>query len=78
MMLVDLIAASATAAADADEPSKAPYYIAGGIFVAWAVAVSAVGMVKPEWPGSGWVTRMLFAVSAVLAALTMISVLITN
>ncbi len=49
------------------EKSKVPFYIAGGILVAWALIVSLVlGLRKPDFPGSQRGQRIVIAISAVL------------
>ncbi len=53
-------------AAEEAEPSKTPFYMLGGLLAAWAVLVSAIGLTKPEFPGSGSAARAVYAISAVL------------
>lgn len=49
------------------EKSKVPFYIAGGALVVWAVVLSmALGMRKPDFPGSARGERMVIAITAVL------------
>ena len=37
----------------AAEKSKVPFYVAGGLLVAWALIVSlALGMRRPDFPGN--------------------------
>jgi hypothetical protein len=49
------------------EKSKVPFYIAGGALVVWAVVLSlALGMRKPDFPGSALGERAVIAVTAVL------------
>ncbi|HEV3318355.1 MAG TPA: hypothetical protein VG053_01310 [Solirubrobacteraceae bacterium] len=49
------------------EKSKVPFYIAGGALVVWAVVLSlALGMRKPEFPGSARSERAVIAITAVL------------
>ena len=51
----------------AAEKSKTPFYIAGGLLVAWAFVLSlALGMRNPSFPRSGGVQRVVMVVSAVL------------
>ena len=52
------------------EPSKVPFYIAGAVLVAWAVAISAVGVSSPRFPGSQAATRGVIAITVLLVALT--------
>ena len=51
----------------AAEKSKVPFYIAGGVLVAWALILSlGLGMRKPDFPGSLAGQRAVIAVTAVL------------
>ena len=51
----------------AAEKSKTPFYIAGGLLVAWAFVLSlALGMRNPSFPRSAGVQRVVMVVSAVL------------
>jgi uncharacterized cupredoxin-like copper-binding protein len=55
----------------AAEKSKVPYYIAGGLLVAWALFVSVVlGRRNPNFPGSIGGQRAVMAISAVLVLAT--------
>ena len=49
------------------EKSKVPFYIAGGALVVWAVVLSmALGMRKPDFPGSAMGERVVIAITVVL------------
>jgi hypothetical protein len=49
------------------EKSKVPFYIAGGALVVWAVILSmALGMRRPEFPGSAMGERVVIAITIVL------------
>ncbi len=49
------------------EKSKVPFYIAGGALVLWAVFLSmALGMRKPDFPGSAGGERVVIAITVVL------------
>jgi hypothetical protein len=49
------------------EKSKVPFYIAGGALVLWAVVLSmALGMRKPDFPGSATGERIVIAITTVL------------
>jgi uncharacterized cupredoxin-like copper-binding protein len=55
----------------AAEKSKTPFYIAGGILVAWALFISlGIGMRKPDFPSSLGQQRAVMAISAVLVLIT--------
>ena len=48
----------------AAEKSRVPFYIAGGVLVAWALVVSlAFGMRRPDFPGGQRGERIVIAVS---------------
>ncbi|MEO6496194.1 MAG: hypothetical protein ABIO51_01795 [Solirubrobacteraceae bacterium] len=53
-------------AAEAAEPSKTAFYVAGGALAAWAVILSAIGLSRPEFPGSEGAARGVMAISAIL------------
>jgi hypothetical protein len=44
------------------------FYVAGGVLVAWALLVSAIGVFVPEFPGSTATARAVSAISVVLVA----------
>ena len=51
----------------AAEKSKVPFYIAGGLLVAWALLVSlGIGMRRPDFPSSAAGQRGVVAITAVL------------
>ncbi|MGI8902788.1 MAG: hypothetical protein ACR2IP_03835 [Solirubrobacteraceae bacterium] len=60
-MLTSLIAAA--------EPSKVPFYVAGGVLVGWAILLSAVGLTRPSFPEGPRAMRGVMLVSFVLAAI---------
>ena len=62
----------------ADEPSKTPFYIAGGVLAAWAVLVAFVGITVPDFPGSKALARGVMALSAVLVVAAMAAAVITS
>lgn len=55
----------------ASEPSKAPFYIAGAVLAAWAVALAFGGMRMPDFPGSATAARAVMGISALLVATTL-------
>jgi len=62
----------------ADEPSKIPFYIAGGLFVVWALALAGVGLTRPAFPVNERGARGVMAVSLVLAVASMATGVITS
>jgi hypothetical protein len=43
-----------------------PFYFAGGALAAWALLVSALGVMREDFPGSPGATRLVGAISVVL------------
>lgn len=62
----------------AGEPSKVPFYIAGGVLVIWALALAAVGLTRPSFPGSERGARGVMAVSFVLMIFAMAMAVVTS
>jgi hypothetical protein len=49
--------------------SKTPFYIAGSLFVIWAVVVSLIGINRANFPPGVLGQRVIIAISAALATL---------
>jgi hypothetical protein len=49
--------------------SKTPFYIAGIVFVLWAVVISLIGINRANFPPAAAGQRLIIVVSVVLAAL---------
>ncbi len=63
----------------AAEKSKIPFYIAGGLLVAWALFISmAIGMRRPNFPANLSQERLVIAISAVLVLATVSSAVIVS
>lgn len=52
----------------AAEPSKVPFYIAGGVLAVWAVVLAGVGLTQPSFPYGVRGQRGVMLISIVLAA----------
>ncbi len=65
MGLADLHQLAPVLAAEGGK-SKTAFYVAGAVLAIWAVAVSVVGITRPDFPGNRLGTRAVIAVSAVL------------
>ena len=52
----------------AAEPSKVPFYFAGGVLALWAIALAAVGLTRPAFPYGPVGQRAVMLVSFVLVA----------
>jgi plastocyanin len=62
----------------AAEKSKVPFYIAGGVLVAWALLVSlGLGLRKPGFPGNLGGQRIVSAITAVLVLAALSTAVIT-
>lgn len=44
------------------------FYVLGGVLAAWALIVTALGVTRPDFPGSGGGERIVAAISVVLVA----------
>ena len=61
------------------EKSRVPFYIAGGVLVAWALIVSMVlGMRQPDFPGSKQGERIVIGVTAVIVLATVSAAVLTS
>src|SRR3954467_4160009 len=59
------------AAAGAEEKSKVPFFICGGLLACWAIVMFAIGMRSQTFPGGERGQRGVIAVSVVLVAAAM-------
>jgi len=63
----------------AAEKSKVPYYIAGGILVAWAMFLSlGIGTRSPNFPSTLGAQRLVMAITAVLVLATVSMAVVTS
>jgi hypothetical protein len=62
----------------ADEPSKVPFYIAGGVLVIWALVLAGVGLTRPSFPTNERGMRGVMAISAVLMLFAMAMAVVTS
>jgi hypothetical protein len=62
----------------AAEPSKVPFFIAGGVLAAWAVVLAAAGLTRPSFPFGPTGQRAVMAVSLVLAVLAIAMAIATD
>jgi hypothetical protein len=65
------------AAAEAEEKSKVPFFICGGLLACWAIVMFAVGMRSQTFPGGERGQRGVIAVSVVLVAAAMATAVLT-
>ena len=66
------------AAAEQEEPSKTLYFVAGGALTIFAIAISAFGLSRPDFPVTALQARAVMAASVVLVLFTIAAVLITS
>jgi uncharacterized cupredoxin-like copper-binding protein len=63
----------------AAEKSRLPFYIAGGLLVAWALVVSlGIGLRNPSFPGTLGAERAVMAISAVLVLAAVSMAVVTS
>jgi hypothetical protein len=72
-----LLAAEVAGAAEEAEPSKAPFYVAGGLFAVFAVVLGVVGLRSPDFPRTGSAARGVMTVSVVLMVAAMATAVVT-
>jgi hypothetical protein len=69
-MLSALIAAA--------EPSKVPFYLAGGVLALWAVVLAGIGLTRPSFPYSDRGARGVIAVSFALVVIAIAMAVVTS
>ncbi len=62
----------------AAEPSKVPFYFAGGVLAAWAVVLAGIGLTRPEFPYSDRGARGVMAISFALIAIAIAMAIVTS
>ena len=72
------IAAVLAAAEAAAETSKTPFYVGGGLLVAFALVVSMVGLSRSSFPGSRTAERGVIGLALVLVVSAMITAVATG
>jgi hypothetical protein len=65
-------------AVDEHEPSKTPFYIAGGILALWAVLLGFIGLRSESFPATKSAARGVMAISALLVVVALAAALITS
>ena len=69
-MLTTLLAAA--------EPSKVPFYIAGGVLAAWAVILAGIGLSRVSFPYSESGQSAVIGISLVLVIATIAMAIATS
>jgi hypothetical protein len=67
-----------TALLAAAEPSKVPFYIAGGVLALWAVALAGIGLTRPRFPGGEGGQRGVIGLSFLLIVIAIASAVLTD
>ncbi len=65
-------------AAESAQTSKTVFYILGGALAAWAVVLAAIGLSRPDFPGSERAARGVYGISAVLVACAAAAAILTS
>ena len=60
------------------EPSKTPFYIAGGVLALWAVVLAGLGLTQPEFPYNLRGQRGVAMLSLVLIAIAIGAAILTD
>jgi hypothetical protein len=62
----------------AAEPSKVPFYFAGGILAVWAVVLAGIGLTRPSFPYGTRGQRGVMLISFVLVVIAMAMAIATS
>ena len=62
----------------AAEPSKTPFYIAGGAVAAWAVILASIGLTRPSFPYNDRGARAVMGISFVLVVVAIAMAVTTS
>ncbi len=62
----------------ASEPSKVPFYLAGGLFAVWAVGLAWAGLTRPAFPYNIRGQRAVMLVSFVLMVASIATAVLTS
>ena len=62
----------------AAEPSKVPFYIAGGLLAVWAVVLAGLGLSRPSFPYGESGARRVMGLSFVLIVIAIAAAVLTD
>ncbi len=62
----------------ASEPSKVPWYFAGGVLALWAVILAWIGLSRPEFPYNARGQRVVIAISLALVVIALAAAILTG
>lgn len=69
------VAEAGAQAAEEEHKSETPFFVVAGVLVAFAIAISVIGMKQPDFPRSASAARGVMALSATLVLATMVSII---
>ena len=62
----------------AAEPSKVPFYIAGGAVAVWAVVLAGIGLTHPRFPYNERGGRAVMGISLLLVVIAIAMAIVTS
>ncbi len=62
----------------ASEPSKVPFYFAGGLLAVWAVVLAGLGLTRPSFPYSARGQRGVITISFALMVIAIAMAIVTS
>ena len=62
----------------ASEPSKVPFFIAGGALAAWAVILAAIGLNRPDFPGNLRGQRTVIGITFTIMVIAIAMAIVTS
>ena len=62
----------------AAEPSKVPFYFAGGALAVWAVVLAGIGLTRPSFPYNDRGARGVMLITFVLMVLAIAMAIVTS
>jgi hypothetical protein len=62
----------------ASEPSKVPFFIAGGALAVWAVILAAIGLNRPDFPGNLRGQRTVIGITFTIVVIAIATAIVTS
>jgi hypothetical protein len=62
----------------ASEPSKVPFFIAGGALALWAVILAAIGLNRPDFPGNLRGQRTVIGITFTIVVIAIAMAIVTS
>jgi hypothetical protein len=60
------------------EPSKVPFYLAGGVLALWAVVLAGIGLTRPSFPFNATGQRAVIGISLILMLVAIAMAIVTS